>query len=249
MLNIFLCAQNPQVLTLYKMLIKDYASSYPEKNMQIILALNNPQRLETFIAANPHLAGLYFLDLGFSPAPTRGLQLAETIRCNDHRAKIVFITKHKEFAYRSIEAKVEPLDYILKDQTWEHIHEQVIQDIRIALASQFEKDPQTHFIYQTGAQTHVLSLEQVDFLETSPNPHKIILVTNQQRQEFRGNLSDVVQQAAELYRVSKSLVVNLHNIRIIDAHAAKIIFADQKECYLPRKKIKALKQVLALTPR
>ena len=64
---------------------------------------------------NQQQDGLFFLDMEIGEDKQAGLELASRIRATIPLAKIVFITTHDELSFVTLERRIAPLDYILKD--------------------------------------------------------------------------------------------------------------------------------------
>lgn len=80
---------------------------------------------------NQQQDGLFFLDMEIGEDKQAGLELASRIRAAIPLAKIVFITTHDELSFVTLERRIAPLDYILKDQSADLITQRIIKDINV----------------------------------------------------------------------------------------------------------------------
>ncbi|MEJ1318791.1 response regulator [Latilactobacillus sakei] len=88
---------------------------------------------ETLLAAiKDQQRGLFFLDMEIEDNRQAGLEVATKIRQMMPFAQIVFITTHEELTLLTLERKIAPLDYILKDQSMAEIKRQLIDDLLLA---------------------------------------------------------------------------------------------------------------------
>ncbi|MBA1395175.1 response regulator, partial [Lactobacillus sp. XV13L] len=118
MFPIYLLEDNQEQRNTYAQVIND-TIMINELPMQLVCQTDSPNALLEAMAHN--YQGLFFLDMEIENQKDAGLQTAITIRKQIPAAHIVFITTHGELSFLTLERKVAPLDYILKDYGSDHI--------------------------------------------------------------------------------------------------------------------------------
>lgn len=115
-------AQRVEYISIIKniIMIKEY-------DMQLVVATGDLQELMNNIVNSKE--GLFFLDMEIGEQTQAGLNLADEIRQQLPFAQIVFITTHEELSFLTLERRIAPLDYILKEQGLDDIKQKIVKDI------------------------------------------------------------------------------------------------------------------------
>lgn len=242
-MNIIICEDDVAVLDIYKLIVKDYASKLKSNSIKLVLATPNPNEVEKYINQNTGIDTLYLLDIEFTESKQRGIDLAVKIRENDQCAKIVFITTHEEMTVLTFQRKVEPLDFIEKELGLSAIQAELIKDIDIAINRfSVQTVKKRRFVYHLGSRDYSVDCMDINFFETSSNPHKVILHTIQGVVEFRSNLNNIEYDNPSFLRVHKSLLVNLSNVKYLDSKNRSITFKSGGQCEIARRKMSSVRK-------
>lgn len=199
---------------------------------------------ETLLAAiKDQQRGLFFLDMEIEDNRQAGLEVATKIRQMMPFAQIVFITTHEELTLLTLERKIAPLDYILKDQSMAEIKRQLIDDLLLAEkqneAAAYHRE--NLFSYKIGPRFFSLPLKEVVYLYTEKeNPGHINLLAVTRKVTFPGNLNALETQYPMLFRCDKSYLVNLSNIANYDSKTRSLSFIDGSEAKVSFRKSREL---------
>lgn len=192
---------------------------------QLSLKTQSPTEVENYLNKFHPKQGIYFLDIDLNH-PMNGIDLAEKIRAKDIQAKIIFITTHEEMIPLTIQRRVETLGFVSKDQPFETYRAEIIELLVLAQeridALRISQDKA--FIFSIGSQTFTIDIQDIYFMEPSELPHRIRLYTKNGHNEFYGKLTDLEKQYPGLFRINRSCLANLRNIKEIDFKARSIFF-------------------------
>jgi two-component system response regulator AgrA len=246
MLSIYLCEDNHKQLETYTQIIKNQILFF-ESDARIEEATDNPCEIISAIKKNKENGGLYILDIEFTGKEQTGLDLGVEVRSLDINAKIIFITTHSEMSFLTFERKVEPFDYILKDNGFERIKAQIEDDLHIIWNRKIKAEQKTNlfFSYRVGSHLHHVPMDELLFLETSSTPHRVIVHAKNKHSEFIANLADIQNKYPYLFRCHKSFLINPDNVLTLDIKKRLIIFADHLACEVSFRKIQELKKRLS----
>ncbi len=177
--------------------------------------------------------GLFFLDMELDGDVKAGLKVAEFVRSNIPDAKIVFVTTHEELAFLTLERKVSPLDYVLKDKSSEEIKTQIIRDIELAeqyyQTSIFRKEKT--FGYKVGSKYFSVPMKELILLYTEKDaPGRVKLEANNREMSFPGNLNALEDKYDNLLRVDKSSLINVDRIVSYDRHKRILHLDNDVQC-------------------
>ncbi|MFD1419217.1 response regulator transcription factor [Companilactobacillus keshanensis] len=187
--------------------------------------------------------GLFFLDMEINSNKMAGLEAATKIRHQVPLAQIVFITTHDELSIVTLERRIAPLDYILKDKGFDDIKERINNDIQ---SVQLNIEKYTHysqnlFGYKIGERYFSIIMDDVIMLLTEKSaPGKVTLIAKNQRAEFIGSLNALEEQYTNLFRCDRSYLVNLENINSFDSSKKELSFIDGSTCKVSFRKTKEL---------
>lgn len=192
----------------------------------------------------PSTRNIYILDLVIDNDEQAGLKLSQKIRQFDLKASIIFLTAHDELLPTTYRYQVEALDFIVKDPqkvegSLERDLSRVLQKIAlpkegktIALRSHYEiiKVPINDILFFQSDQSNTRG----SFLYTIDNSKRPI---NMSLHELEG-------QVEGLFRVHRSYLVNLVNIKSVDVKKREVRFI-RSEMVVPVSRLRIHKLIAA----
>jgi len=191
--------------------------------------------------------GLFFLDMEIGEDSQAGLKLASKIRAALPFAQIVFITTHDELSFLTLERRISPLDYILKDQPADAIMQKIIKDISVT-QEMLKADAARHqeiFGYKLGKRFFSVPMKDVIMLSTTKErPGCVILTATNRQTDFPGNLNSFEKKYSQLFRCDKSALINLDRISNYDYQNRKVTLAADIECPVSFRKSRELNRLL-----
>lgn len=125
MFNVYLLEDNENQRIYYRRIIENYImiNDYSMK-------VKSTGTVEEFYKEfEQQQYGLFFLDMEIDEDTKAGLKVADNVRRKMPDAKIVFITTHDELSFLTLERRISPMDYILKDNESNILRERIIKDI------------------------------------------------------------------------------------------------------------------------
>ncbi|GEO47350.1 response regulator [Companilactobacillus kimchii] len=177
--------------------------------------------------------GLFFLDMEIDKDTRAGLKLAEWIRTNIPNANIVFVTTHEELSFLTLERKVSPMDYVLKDFTIEKIKSHIVDDV-ILSQKYYDKDiytKRTTFGYKIGSKYFSLPMDELILLYTDKSlSGQVNLISKDRRASFPGNLNYYEKKYDNLLRVDKSSLVNKSKMISYDSNKRILYLENNLDC-------------------
>lgn len=223
MLNIVICEDNADLLNLYTLFIKDYMHDHIQQNLNISLATKNPNDVVKY-TKRQSVSTIYILDIGFQNATTQGIVLAEKIRKTTINSAIIFITTHENLKTLALEIKVQPWDFVVKDDGFKNIKTHLTKDIG-EIYEQFKTEK---FHYTIAGRAHTISFDKINYFEvTSYNKRVITLHTNTSEIQFLGNLADIELTSDQFVRIQKGILVSIRKISGIDASKSTITLENE----------------------
>lgn len=183
--------------------------------------------------------GLFFLDMDIDGDVKAGLKVADYIRKDMPDAKIVFITTHDELSFLTLERRISPMDYILKDSDPDEIKSRILKDMGLAKSyyenSIYEKEK--IFGYKIGSKYFSVPMKELILLYTDKeSPGRVTLESDKRVASFPGNLTAIEKKYNNLLRVDKSYLVNTDRMDSYDAKS-KILYLDNDiNCYVSYRK-------------
>lgn len=196
----------------------------------------------------PQEQGLYFLDMELNGDKLAGLNIAEQIRCDSPLAQIIFITTHDELSLTTLERKIAPMDYILKDKGLNAIKERITSDIETAQQNlqRYSHSSKDLLDYKIGSRYFSIMMDDVIMLYTQKDiPGRIFIVTKNQLAEFSGSLNTFETDYPNLFRCNRSYLVNLENATTYDSRNRILSFNDGSTCEVSFRKNKELTKLLS----
>ncbi len=196
-------------------------------------------------ALSSNCADIYFLDIQLSDNPddANGIELANFIRNQQENAQIIFMTTHDELALLTFERQIEALDYIIKNDNEEKIQAKISRDLEKASTkiSEFSQSQADLFTYQVGNGFYRININDIYYISTTPFPHRLKIVANNEVGEFTGDIKNVQDEVPKFIKVSQSYLVNMENIARVDLKKRLIIFPSGEEiqfAFSAKRKIK-----------
>ena len=207
-----------QLIQLHQLetIIRNYILFHDEP-FEISLKTQSPVEVKNYLKKFMPKQGIYFLDIDLNH-PINGIDLAEKIRERDPQAKIIFITTHDELLPLTIKRRVETLGFVEKDQPLEAYRAEIIELLSIAQKriDSLKVEQNRAFVFSIGSQTFTFDLEEVWFIETSDIPHRLILYVADGQYEFYGKLSELSDKYPTLFKINRSCLVNLNNVKEVN---------------------------------
>ncbi|MGL5354725.1 MAG: LytR/AlgR family response regulator transcription factor, partial [Clostridium sp.] len=208
-------------------------NDYP---FRIKLSSPSPQEILSNVEGND----IYFLDVDLNNK-INGFKLAESIRKLDASGYIIFVTTHSELTYLTFKYRVEAMDYILKDNVSEI-------DTRISncledIYKKYNSDESNSKILTLNLDDRVvkIALNDIIFIETSTNSHKVIIHEKNKSTEIFTTLKDISDKLDErFYRCHRAYIVNKEKIKEINKVDRVVYMNTGAECLASFRLIKGL---------
>lgn len=246
MLQVYILEDDEQQRQNYQRLIESYIF-IEGLDMQVDLATDNPETLLDKISTQSVSRGLFFLDIELKNSDLDGLQVAEKIRNQLSFAEIVFVTTHSEMAFLTFERKVEPLDYVLKDNGHEKVSKNIRDDVRVAYHRYTNHvfTSEQHFSYQIGSRVYEIPMSKLVYITTvTGQPGKIEVHYENGMAEYSYNLNKLEAKYPNLFRCHKSFLINLDQVQQYDAKTRMVIMKDESQCEVSFRKEHSMRQAL-----
>lgn len=216
-----------------------------DADMELKLATARTEELFNTCVA-PEKA-IFFLDMEIDDNNTAGLEAAERIKKEVPLAQIIFITTHDELSLVTLERRIAPMDYILKNKGIDSIKKSINNDIALA-QNYFEKfahHSQNLFNYRIGSRFFNVLMDDVIMLFTEKAaPGQVTLVSKNQRSSFSGSLNSIESVYPNLFRCDRSYLVNLENAQTYDGKNRILTFIDNSTCKVSFRKGRELLGIL-----
>ncbi|HIY93559.1 DNA-binding response regulator [Companilactobacillus sp. HBUAS56275] len=196
----------------------------------------------------PKRQALYFLDMEILDDKLAGLKIAEKVRQDSPLSQIVFITTHDELSLTTLERKIAPMDYILKDNGLENIKQSITDDIQ---KTQQELRAYNHLSknvldYKIGSRYFSILMDDIIMLYTNKDaPGRIFIITKYQLAEFNGSLNTFEEDYPNLFRCNRSFLVNVDNAINYDSKTRILSFIDGSTCEVSFRKNKELIKLMS----
>jgi len=216
-----------------------------EYAMELVIATDSPNQLMKQI--DDPKEGLFFLDMEIGEDSQAGLKLAGKIREKLPFAQIVFITTHDELSFLTLERRIAPLDYILKDRNKDIIMQKIIKDINLAQKTLEAKVLQHQDVlgYKIGTRFFSVPMNEVIMLSTvKTRPGVVVLTAKNKQAEFPGNLNSYEEKYPQLFRCDKSALISLDCISNYDYQNKEITLAGDIKCGVSFRKSRELNKIM-----
>lgn len=236
MLNIFLCEDNPVLLKKYSKIVNNYCLMHD--SIKLLLASTQPDELLSFLKKDTNVIqrSVYFLDIHFPNITHDGIYYGLKIKELDRQGKVIFITSHSELSYLALERHVEPFDFIIKDLGIDEIQEKIFKDISIIMDDYISDNKSDYFInYEVNNYIKKVPLSDLLYIETSSQPHKLVIHMEDYSEEFYGRLAGFVDEKIGLIKVHRSYIINIHKLVSFDTVHREILLENNEKIPLSYK--------------
>lgn len=189
---------------------------------------------------------LVFIDIDLKNKVT-GIELGKWIRNTFPLAQIVFIATHMEYLWRIIENKIEPLDYIIKNDFKSNVKSKIEEDLRYAYNYYLKclDLKRESFKFKLGHEVKIIPLNDILSIETSTiNPHKVILSTLNETSEFSNSIKHIHKHYTKLLKINRGILVNPENIIQFDIKKRLITLSNLSQYEVSFRHIKDVKKQL-----
>lgn len=235
MLPIILCDDCLEYGNYLKTIIEKFIF-IEEFDMKVVLTTDSGAEVLHYVKEHP-ASYLYFLDVdlndNLNDSSYAGITLAEELRRSDPRGFLVFVTAHAEFSLLTFQYQVEAMDYILKDHP-ETLSDRIHDCLTHASMRYASQHNQTHKMFSVHTGSHITYLKQDDILcfQSSPNAHKVKVITANAVYEQPGILREIQNQVDHRFLFShKSCLVNTEHI--VEMDKAKRILVLSNNLQIP----------------
>ncbi|GEP20353.1 response regulator [Pediococcus argentinicus] len=146
--------------------VSDYLKSYIIRADQILNIKNQKEKLI-----------IVFLGINYIYQNKDGIELAIKLRQSIYNLKIIFVSSQFENLLMGLSCHIEPFDFINANQEDWLIRKKIKSDI-LLISKNTQKKFQTQndtFSINTMGKTIILLSNEMDFIETSDKPHRLIL--------------------------------------------------------------------------
>lgn len=133
---------------------------------------------------------LIFIDID-SKNKITSLELGKWIRTSFSLAQIVFITMDIKYLLLAVEARISPLDYIIKTDSDYAIKRRIEEDLRYAYDYYLRCLDLKKELFKLGHEIKISPLNDVLVIEASINPHRVILSILNEKIEFSSSIKDI----------------------------------------------------------
>lgn len=241
MIPIYLCEDDPFQLTQLKTIIEKYIF-IENLDMKVVCASRRPEELLGSLPLTPQAAA-YFLDIQLGSS-INGIELASRIRALDPRAFVVFTTTHSEMAVTTFRYKVEPLDFLLKDDPDYSMHilqclENILEKSRIPAVSSTGR---LHF--RLPEQELFLPVDKILYIR-STGAHRIAIYTAGSIYQCPGTLKETQEKLGDrFFLCHKSYLVNVLHIRKLMRDPCRIELDNEVVCPCAQRRFKRLQELM-----
>lgn len=243
MLPVYLCEDDScQLVHLQN--VTENCILYHEYNMKVVGAYHTPSDLLQEVQKEHPIHGIYILDIELK-ADINGIELAALIRKLDPRAFIIFITTHDEMAFLTFQYKVEPLDYILKedlDNLYDRLNDclvNVLEKQRNLSLKHTDK-----FCFTSGSRNYFIPHKDIYYIETM-SAHKYRVHYANGILELRGNLTDVADRLGKDFCMChRSCLVNLNHVKELNQELCTVTLDNQISCLCSKRRFGIIKKLI-----
>lgn len=224
-------------------------SSFEMLDVKVVLATDDPKKILNLINHDKNSQYLFILDIELASNDITGIELAEKIRILLPFTDIVFLTSHEELSMLTLERRISPLNYILKNKESNFIESSIRKDIRLTLnrITKVNKINNDQFAYKIRNRYYTIPLNEIYFFESVPNKvNRVILHAKNKLLEISSNLKQIEEDQSIFFRCHKSYSIQVNNVKYYDPNLFKVYFDDDKQIFCPVavRKVRQLKKVL-----
>ncbi len=187
---------------------------------------------------------IYLLDI--EVPGKEGIELAREIRkTGDWISPIIIISSHDEFKSVGYTRKLLMLDFISKKK---NIEKNLYEALTLAKEILFTNTKKSICFKEKG-EVFRIALDEILYIEKSINDNLSLIITENNTYKIRSTIQKLEKELNEtndFFRVHRSYLVNLKNIRHINFDEGTIDFSNSKLALLSRANKKKLKDKINL---
>ncbi|MFL8674228.1 response regulator transcription factor [Clostridioides difficile] len=192
------------------------------------------ENLEDVLAQTNDIDKAKIFFLGVNHDSHNGLHIAKKIREIDYHSTIIFLTSFPELCMSVFTYRIEAMDFILKDDL------NIIKSRVEACLETINKRHNKNGLIKNGKflsfySDHTfwkIKFDDIIYFETSPTPHKIKVVTNNNTIEFYSSLKNISKLDKCFLRTHQSFVVNSDHIFSLNLKEKKINMDNGSVCFI-----------------
>lgn len=240
MLSIFICEDEPQLLSLYEDAIRNYLL-FHDCSMEITCVTGNTDDIMTAVRKG-HNKGIYFLDIDLGTG-REGIELGKAIRELDPDGYIIFISSHSELSLTILEYQITATDFIAKD-TPDQIKARIAHSLDTIHEREFHPAQSSEILkIKEGRQIIRLYQEDIYYITKVPGTHKMLIYTKNGIHEVRGSIKELEPDLAPyMLHCHSSIIVNKNHIRSIDNKNHRIELNAGYTCDISVRYLKKIQQ-------
>lgn len=230
MLPIYLCAKHKLQLKQYRIIVNNilFMEDY---DAYLAFDTSDPEQfiynLSIQITNGLHNESLYIIDLDTTTTCT-SFQLASKIRSLDARGFIVLITPEYPPMELVFQYRVEALDIIPKNESW-NLGLRINQCIQEAIHRSISH--YSHSLFSFTSKNNLIQIPSQEILYITAVAHRLTLVSIHQVYDFCGTLSNCMEKLDENFLFShRAFIVNLTQIASIDKQNLLVTFHNGQTC-------------------
>lgn len=241
MIPIYLCEDDPCQLSQLKSIIEKYLF-IENLHMKVVCACQSPEELLKSMPRFPQ-AAVYFLDIQLESA-LNGIELAARIRALDPRAFVVFTTTHSEMAVTTFRYKVEPLDFLIKDDPdysgrIVQCLENILEKSRVPAVSSTGR-----LQFRLPEQELFLPVDDILYIR-STGAHRIAIYTAGSVYQCPGALKETQEKLGDhFFPCHKSFLVNVLHIRKLMRSPCRMELDNGAICPCAQRRFRKLQQIM-----
>ncbi|MGL5634626.1 MAG: LytR/AlgR family response regulator transcription factor [Sarcina sp.] len=236
-MKVFLCEDNPKQRAQFKKIIENKIL-INNFDMNLELETGSPYDLLEYSKQNNEI-GIYFLDVDLR-STINGIELAQKIRMYDTNGVIIFLTSHSELTFMALTAKVEAMDFIVKD-SYKNIAEKIEACLDYASKKYSNKKNESKvFTIEVDDKIINLRYNEILYFETSMTIHKVIAHCANRSIEFYGRMKKIDNLLNEhnFIRCHTSYIVNKEFIKEVDKKNRILYIVDGRSCLISTRGLK-----------
>lgn len=207
---------------------------------KIVLSAGTTEEVEKYLAKSDNSQRIYFLDVELDQEES-GLKLGSIIRKYDENGYIIFVSSHVEKPLLTFQYKLQALDFIFKFDI--NIADRVGECLEVIgeKVGRLQCKNHSKFTVNTGGRIYNFYYDEILFFETTGKSHRIKIHTKNNQIEFSGTMKSLAENvSADFYKVHKSYLVNIKNIKEVDKKALLIKMVNGEKVYVSRLYMKGL---------
>ncbi len=227
MIEFVICDDNKDFNIMLKNKISQFMSKYKEIECKFHCYSGYGKEFEKIVQIGTTFK-VYFLDI--ETRSISGLDAARLIRekYDDWNSVIIIVTAHEEFRYEALSNRLYLFDFINKMNNFEKNLEIDLTNI----LKQYTRSSKS-IILEYDYSIHRIELRDIIYIEKKIDSKKCIIVTSYGKRVVQSSLNDLYKQLDENFmKASRSLIVNLKNIRGFDSKTNTINFINGYESSL-----------------